>query len=601
QRVDPRERKWNDREESDDEVLNQPSSRPTSRYYGKYFRKRNYPETPEPDAPVEDDDPDAPRRWRKKKDSPRKDDWDSTITDDELDRLFNGDLNDEEDEEDDASEISFKTEYDDEIDFDFLNDPTTSNEEAIEYLRERVKDGDFEARDELIRELMQRVSEAGPNEQKIAFDALDEVEALLTESRDDEQPSYDDSRDELYAQVLLQRAVFYLRNDLTPPMDVVNKALNWIRQWSEDDPSPKTRRLLATAWQVRANCLRETGSDSAALASLLEAKALFEELIDSGLDETIPSLGTTYALIGETYMSIGDERKAIDAYRVAIETFDQYADQEIFLAQKVNFMFRLSSALRQIGAEDESDHVLEEAIEGEERLLTLDEDSYFGPLTQLLEVKADVFAQRGKHEDAIALLDRAIATLEQFLTYDSLTPRRVLAYSHMTSALCRRATIYYHLRRYAHVARDLEKAVEFLALAVKKDDDFDPTVQATIINSLLYVMCASQGARAYLTTLRVQQTLLFDTLPPEDARRIKTFYGQILFLRANFLLQANQRLESLAAINESIKTLDVSESYEDVDSDALVTLARAFVFRGSELATSTLPDFRRAKEIYARY
>ncbi|MBR4751388.1 MAG: hypothetical protein IK077_06480 [Thermoguttaceae bacterium] len=600
QPLDPRDRKWNDREESDDEVQDQPRPKPTSRFYGKFFRNRNYPELPDPDAPVEDD-PDAPRRWRKKKDAPKNDDWDATISDDELDLLFNGDGSDEGGDE---SDYSLELEYDDEIDFDFLNSPTTSPEEAIDYLRKRVENGDVESRDELIRELMQRVSEARADEQKIAFDALDEIEALLNESPGDaeaDQPFYDDSKDELYAQVLLQRAVFYLRNNLRPPIDVANRALNWIRQWADDDPNPKTRRLLATAWQVRASCLKESGSDSAALASLFEAKALFEELTDSGVDETIPSLGATYALMGETYMSIGDERKAIDAYRVAIETFDKYADQEIFLAQKVNYMFRLSSALRQIGAEDESDRVLEEAIEGEERLHTLDEDSYFGPLTQLLEVRADVFAQHGKHEDAIALLDRAIATLEQFLTYDSLTPRRVLAYSHMTTALCRRATIYYHMRRYALVARDLEKSVEFLSLAAKKDDDYDPIIQATIINSLLYVMCASQGARRYLSTLRAQQNLLFNTLSPEELRHIKPFYGQMLYLRANFLSQANLKIESLAAINESIKMLTAPEADDDASPDSLVMLARAFVFRGAELGTSSLSDFRNAKDACERY
>lgn len=608
-RVDPRDTQWNDREESDDELQETSSTAGrSSNFYGPFFRNRNYPGPADVDAPTEDDSPDAPRRWRRKKvdkdEEPHDSEagWDSTLSDDDLDKLFYGTADDDNDEEQVDSEFSADDDF--ESDFDYLDDESVSEEEKLDYLRKRVEEGGTEARDELVRMLLQRVAVADADERQTALDALDEAESLLKESRsEDGEPFYDDNNDELLAQTLLQRPAFYLRNHLTPPMDDANNALNHIRQWADANPNPEARRLLATAWQMHGNCLLASGSDSAALSSLLESRTLFVELVDSGVEEATPSLGFVSVLIAETYMSIGDERKAVEAYREALDTFKRYADQEIFLAEKAKVMYRLSKALRQLGSDEEADRTIEEAIEVEERLLSYDEEAYFGPLTQLLEAKADIFAQRGKYEDALALLDRAVATLEQFLTYDSLMPHRVMAYAHMENTLRRRAAIYMWQKRYLLAARDLEKAVDYLALATKKGDDFDPVVQATIVNSLLYDLCACQDVRQELPALQDGLNSLFASLTPEEYKHITPIYAQLLLKRHNVLAREGFFSESYDAANEAIELLNKLVSEEDFDAEHQTILAKAYALRGAYRAKSarqgglTLSDIRRAKEL----
>lgn len=597
-------------------------------YFGAFFRSRNYPSDVYEDSD-EDESSDAPKRWRRNKKAPEKNatdgarsdaeekrdvrsnvsnshdeetsaDWDSSLTDADFDALFNGaDAFAAEPFESDETEERFSSEEEDECgfepDYDYLDDESVSDDEKIDYLRNRVQDGDYESRETLVQMLIQRAALAKSEQEKVAMESLDEAENLLKEESDPDEietNSFENDRSEILAQVLLQRPFFYLRNGLEPSMELANAALIRIRKWVAESPSDESRRMLATALQVHGNSLYSSGGDAAALSSLFESRKLFYELVESGLDEARPSIGFVCALIGEAYRSIGDYSRAAEYYRESLETFELFSDKEAFLAEKVNVSYRLSVVLRKLERDAEADSVLEEAIEGEERLLSYDEESYFAPLTTLLEAQADVCAQRGESQEALASLDRAIETLERFLSYDSLAPRRVLAYAHLENALRRRAVVYLGLRRFAMAARDLDKAAEYLALAAKKSESFDPLVQTTIVSCLIFDMCVLEGLSEDGAKLDSELKDLIKRLSSDERKHVVPIYAQLLLQRRNALLSAGKKMGASVANDEAIQLLEEACQDDDVKFETQVDLAKALIQRGITRANN-LPAFMR--------
>lgn len=618
-------------------------------FFGAFFRNRNYPsDIYDESTSSSDDDPDAPRRWRRKKNDQKDASQESTnnssslsrnesssetpkdvatgssdfsLTDDELDFLFNGHVDGARDEfsDNDDDESATENSWDDdrygandewnyEADYEFLNDETVSDQEKIEYLRKRIDEGAQNVREELVRLLLQRAALAKADEEKSAMDALDEVERLLNdqEDRDDEEQgdSFENNREELLAQVLLQRPFFYLRNRQEPPMSLANEALTRIRKWAEESSESEPKRLLATAWQVHGSSLLASGADSAALKSLIKARQLFTELVDSGVaDEVRPSIGFVCMSIGEAYSSIGDHENSLRYYREAIEIFDCFSDQESFLAEKVNTIYRLNVALRSLGKIEEADALLEEAIESEERLLSYDEESYFAPLTLLLEAQADAYAKRGERQEALAALERAISTLEGFLACDAPMSRRVLAYSHLENALRRRAVLHIAERRFALAARDIEKSLEYLSLATKKGDRFDPLVQTMIASCLICDLSVFLDRLDFVDRLRSELNLLFDRLSSQDRKRVVPLYAQLLLQRCNILTMVGKNKEFRAANNEAIDLLEKLCQEDDAGDEVRVALAKGLAQRGfcqnnkKRAVFVSLPDLVRAQSL----
>ena len=598
--------RWNDREERDDEQ-GEDASRPGSRanFFGAFFRNRNYPPDALENPEREDDSPDAPRRWRRKK----SDEAPSESTDppkfpesDAPPVGFGGapeleETDEVEEDESDALPLFGP-------DFDYLSDETVPDDEKIEYLRGLVADGNEEAREELVRILLQRAATADADRRDLAFEALDEAETILREAIDAEPdaPVYGNNFAELLAQTILQRPFFYVRNRLVPPGDMTSEALSYVRAWADEDRRPEARRLLATALQIQGRYLSTLGADSTALSTLQESKAIFEELLDEGRDEIAPAIGFVTAQIAETYAKIGARAEAVSADREAVAAFDQFSDQERFLAEKVNALFQLSGALRAKGDPDGADRALEESIEAEERLYSYDEDEYFAPLSQLLEAQADVLAQRGKCDDAIASLDRAIGALEKFLTYDSIMPRRVLARSRLENALRRRAAVYMWQKRWSKAARDLDEAVQCLNWAVKKDENFSPSVQATISNCMMFDLCATFGLWDLASTLRLDLATLFSRLSTEERERVDPVYAQLLLQRRNALFRVGRVRDGIAATNEAVELLEKSAEEDSADSALQTILGKALALRGAvgsdrRKSPSALADLRRAKGI----
>ncbi len=609
----------------DDETEQDDAERDKGRanYFGAFFRNRNYPpDATDPDAQErkKERSANAIPRWRRReeaRDESDRDESDRSETDvDKETRLSDDSIvfpSDDEPSEQEADDGEDYVPWSDGPDFDYLEDESVSLDDKIVYLRKRFEEGDECSRVELARLLIQKAAISNDGNEAKVLSVLDEAERILREVGAQRSSNvYDDGEySELLGQALLQRPVFYLRNGLKPPMKTANDALNQIRSWAEGSFSFESRRLLATAWQTHGNCLLATGGDSSALSSFRESREMFESLADEGCEEVEPSLAFVAAATAETYVSIGDFPKALDAYREALTFFDKYSDQEAFLAEKVNVFFRMSSVYRRVGDDEKAVRALQDALESEERLVSFNEGAYFAPLTQLLESHAELLASKGDYEDAIASLDRAVSTLKRVLAYDSALSRRVLAYAHIENVLRRRASLHMCQERYARAAEDVEESLEYLALAIKKEDAFNPSLQIVFSSCLLFDLCGTQGLWEYAA--KTQETLerILERFTPNEKKNVATLYAQLLMQRHILLARSERGSEALQATNRAIETLEAlqDEELEDggVFRDSL--LSKAYCQRASFLVGSNtnkkkfegaLDDYRRARELSER-
>ncbi len=511
----------------------------------------------------------------------------------------------------DAEEIfDFDSDYnddagwEDEPDYAFLDDETKSDDEKIAYLKRRIGDGDSGAREELARLLLQTAAEAGRADADKAFAALDEAEALVAEMEVDGADA-EECR-ELLGQILLQRPYFYLRNDLTPPIGSANAALAQIRSWATDASGPDARRLLATAWQIQGNCLAALGSSVAALSSLRTAREIFEDLVGEGEKDAEPSLAYVAASMGDAYATIGDLPPAVASFRDALETLEKF-EQEPFLAEKVNVLYRLSSVLRARGDEDGAEKALREAVDVEERLLAIDEEDYFAPYAQLSTAHAELLLSRGAYEDALAALEQAISTLKIYLTADVALSRRALAYALLDDSLRKRAIARMRAERYRLAACDLEEALEYLTLAMKKGENFDPTRRVLETCALIFDLGVARDVWAFVPETQEQIERFVAALTPAERRRAAPTYAQLLLQRHVALSKTGRFDEARAATEKAITALETALNGDvdgDDENDLRLILAKArfqrAVYRAEleQKPLDALADFEATVAIY---
>lgn len=511
----------------------------------------------------------------------------------------------------DAEEIfDFDSDYnddavwEDEPDYAFLDDETKSDDEKIAYLKRRIDDGDSGAREELARLLLQTAAEAGRADAAKAFAALDEAEGLVAEMEVDGADA-EECR-ELLGQILLQRPYFYLRNEMTPPIGSANAALAQIRSWATDASGPDARRLLATAWQIQGNCLAALGSSVAALSSLRTAREIFEDLVGEGEKDAEPSLAYVAASMGDAYATIGDLPPAIASFRESLETLEKF-EQEPFLAEKVNVLYRLSSVLRARGDEDGAEKALREAVDVEERLLAIDEEDYFAPYAQLSTAHAELLLSRGAYEDALAALEQAISTLKIYLTADVALSRRALAYSLLDDSLRKRAIARMRAERYRLAACDLEEALEYLTLAMKKGENFDPTRRVLETCALIFDLGVARDVWAFVPETQELVERFVAALTPAERRRAAPTYAQLLLQRHVALSKTGRFDEARDATDAAVELLETelnAAADADDENELRLILAKArfqrAVYRAEleEKPLDALPDFEATVAIY---
>lgn len=508
------------------------------------------------------------------------------------------------------AEESWESDYDDgavwedEPDYAFLDDETKSDDEKIAYLRGRIDDGDSGAREELARLLLQIAAEAGRADAQKAFAALDEAEKLVAEMEID--GAEEDECRELLGQILLQRPYFYLRNDMTPPIGSANAALAQIRSWANEASGPDARRLLATAWQIQGNCLAALGSSVAALSSLQTAREIFEDLVGEGEKDAEPSLAYVAASTGDAYAAIGDLPPAIAAFREALATLEKF-EQEPFLAEKVNVLYRLSAVLRARGDERGAEEALREAVDVEERLLAIDEEDYFAPYAQLSTAHAELLLSRGAYEDALAALEQAISTLKIYLTADVALSRRTLAYALLDDSLRKRAIARMRAERFRLAACDLEEALEYLTLAMKKGENFDPTRRVLETCALIFDLGVARNVWAFVPETQEQVERFVAALTPSERRRAAPTYAQLLLQRHVALSKTGRFDEARAATDQAVELLETELNGDgdgDDENDLRLILAKArfqrAVYRAEleEKTLEALPDFEATIAIY---
>ena len=494
--------------------------------------------------------------------------------------------------------------WEDEPDYAFLDDETKSDDEKIAYLRRRIDDGDSGAREELARLLLQIAAEAGRADADKAFAALDEAEGLVAEMESDGADAEECC--ELRGQILLQRPYFYLRNEMAPPIGSANAALAQIRSWANDASGPDARRLLATAWQIQGNCLAALGSSVAALSSLRTAREIFEDLVGEGEKDAEPSLAYVAAAMGDAYATIGDLPPAIASFRESLETLERF-EQEPFLAETVNVLYRLSSVLRARGDDDGAEKALREAVDVEERLLAIDEEDYFAPYAQLSTAHAELLLSRGAYEDALAALEQAISTLKIYLTADVALSRRALAYSLLDDSLRKRAIARMRAGRFAQAACDLEEALEYLTLATKKGENFDPTRRVLETCALIFDLGVARDVWAFVPETQELVERFVAALTPAERRRAAPTYAQLLLQRHVALSKTGRFDKARAATDQAVELLETELNGADVaddENELRLILAKArfqrAVYRAEleEKPLEALEDFETTVAIY---
>ncbi len=575
----------------DDSQKEEPDPNGRSNFSGTFFKNRNYPrdvyESEDGEQPRKRSE-DEPPRWRR-------------ANDDSLQESQASGSDDDVGASGDDSFDSFDKDDDDYQD----NDDSAPIEERIANLRERLQDGDESCRLELVQTLVESVSDARAEDKERFFKTLDEAQALLDASKSSfEEEDYDEAE----CQIALQRPVFYMRNNLKPPFELVTGALNRIREWRQKSDSSASRALLARAWLLHGQRLLASGSSAAALSSFQKARAYFKPAEDSFDDSesNFPSLGFVLVSEAEAYRMAGDVDKAIAAYREAADIFDEFRTKRVFLAQKANVLCQLSLTLRAVGRFKEALAVMRDAIAAEERLFSYDPVKYFSGLAQLLRIQSDTCFKNNDVDSAFALMDRAESILLSSLQLDVPFRRRVFAYMQLVHILRSRAGMYLVRRKPELSRRDTLNALRYLLMAIEKDDDLNPGPAIVAIFAFVYDMAAMDDQWDVATRMHSLVDRIVGKLTVRERRSIAPLYAELLLHM--HIVNANEKRfdDALGMTDAAVSMLeegnDAEEQRDDVRRRFL--LAKALYQRGSyhyilqHDLEKTLSDFDRVDALF---
>ncbi|MCF0234541.1 MAG: hypothetical protein HUK22_06125, partial [Thermoguttaceae bacterium] len=345
------------------------------------------------------------------------------------------------------------------------------------------------------------------------------------------------------------------------------------------------------------------------MTSLRTAVSIYEELSAQDAAEIGLSIGFASAALGEAYHAVGDLPRALAAFRRAVEEFDVFSDREPFFAEKVNALFRLSVLLKASGDLVGAENTLQEAVDCEERLLTFDEEAYIVPLARLLDYQAAFYVELRKFEDALAPLDRGIGALTRFLDCDVALSSRVRAYILLECVYRRRASVFLWRAEPGSALQNLEKALEYLDLALKKGDFANPereefglpVRQIVQIGGMLCDCGAALNEWGFIEAAQRSLGELYERLTPEDAKELAGMRAQLALQLHIALARQDRDEEALAATNGAIAALSAIEEPETRES---LTLAKALFQRatfrsnGDECDDAALADLKRAREIF---
>lgn len=486
----------------------------------------------------------------------------------------------------------------------FADDDSLPLNQRIARLRKRLQDGDESARLELIAALVESTTNAKAYEKERVFRTLDEARSLVEQS----DSAFDDDYEEAACQIALQRPVFYMRNEMKPPFELVAAALRRVQEWREKSDTEASRQLLARAWLLHGQRLLASGSSSAALASFKKARRFFESSLTSYVDpdKKFPSLGFVLVAEADAYRMAGDFDKAIVAYKEAAEVFDAFRSKRVFLAQRANVLCQLSLTLRSIERFKEAGRVMNDAIAAEERLYSYDSNKYGAGLAQLLRVQADTSLKLGDVDSSFALMDRAESVLLSSLQVNAPLKRRAFAFMQLVHVLRGRAGMNFMRRKSDLARRDALNALRYLSLAAEKDDDLNPGPTVVAIFALVYDMATASRRwdDAERLNLLVKKTLLH--LSPRERRVVDPMYAELL-LHMHMVNASEKRFDdAIKATNQAVKLLDRARDEEDraEANRREFLLIKALYQRGSYAYVvennlkSALADFERIDSLF---
>ncbi|MBR4977283.1 MAG: hypothetical protein IKY61_09515, partial [Thermoguttaceae bacterium] len=155
-------------------------------------------------------------------------------------------------------------------------------------------------------------------------------------------------------------------------------------------------------------------------------------------------------------------------------------------------------------------------------------------------------------------------------------------------------------------ACDLEEALEYLTLAMKKGENFDPTRRVLETCALIFDLGVARNVWTFVPETQEQVERFVAVLTPAERRRAAPTYAQLLLQRHVALSKTGRFDEARAATDQAVELLEteLNDGDGDDENDLRLILAKArfqrAVYRAEleEKTLEALPDFEATIAIY---
>ena len=544
----------------------------SANYFGAFFKKKNY--FSREDDSEQSDDSERPKKSDRKWARP------------ENHESSNQDEASNDDEEEDFDEDSSFDSYEDDFDESYftdhiLDDDSMSYAQKVARLRDEFEKGRHLARVPLVYALLNYVEELDASSEKDAMSALDEAESLLSADRDFGDEEFFDPDDpenqKLLIYVLLQRSIFCLKNDLKPNIEAVNEALNRARELYRAYPVEDSQLLLARVYLVRGSVYLANELEEVALNAFQKAyETVSGSEFDGESEERVVLTGVTLRSLAEAYRRIGDSQQELKAFREVVNYWKDRGDRDVYLSEFATSAFHLAMTLQKVSPKESMEY-LEEAINAQERLYSFDESQHAVELVFYMNIRADLLFQRHKVE-ALALLDRSISILAQFLEQEPNAKKRNVAFRLATDSYLRRASARHLLNHpIRSVVEDARNAIHSLSLGLKFDPNFNLRKPIFIILFfLIKTLFAGKNESSEIFELIKYAELLYEQLSDSDKLYVRDRLTFIYLQAHNYFAFHEDDKTAFEMANRAVALIqsDDSDDLSVDDREALVQALR---------------------------
>ena len=213
---------------------------------------------------------------------------------------------------------------------------------------------------------------------------------------------------------------------------------------STDLTNLEYQREKAGALNLKGVIYDDQRENNLARTTFSDVVELRQSILDrsKGIDDYIVELCVSLENLGETYVDGGDDSEGLEFYRQALGHRQRlnasHPENREYAKDVVNAWITIGNILRQAGKLPEAGRSYNNALEVVRPLVEAEaKDSELqGELAQVLERKAGVLADLGQFDDALGLLNQAIALAQSSLktAEDGKKPREYLSEAYWSRA-----------------------------------------------------------------------------------------------------------------------------------------------------------------------